>query len=349
MITIIDARTIKIIAQLLSAALILSACASGGCDKKTPLEKGAMEPVKTYYIGRFSIDVPAIMVQKYQSAKLGYVEIKEITWSRDKTPEQARTAEWEKFMAKVKEIKPPKGKDNAVIRIHDFPKIGKWAKGVFYYTDKVDNEYAPWALLIDVGQSGLWLKSDRTEVEDENATNRMSNNLISIAKSYQPLDVKTLKVQTPDNQFYLRNGLINLPYSEQEESKSRFESHPLDFSISIKMEMDFSHGIEKKGLIEKTEKFMSSKIIPSTVKINKIRLQKREVAGMPGEEAALEGGEGKERELTFRWEYNGKYDSGEYPRTSIEFQCPSADNLEEKLKIWDAVLDSMKPLFDRKK
>jgi len=163
------------------------------------------------------------------------------------------------------------------------------------------------------------------------------------------LDIKTLKVQIPDNRFFLQRGAINLLYLENEESMARFDDHAFDFNIVIEMNMDFAEKIETEGLVERTEKLLASDLIPSSGGISKIRLQKREVAGMPGDETLLELRDGKERSLIFTWEYSGKKDSGDYPKTKIEMECPTTENLEEKIKIWDAVLDSMKPLFERKK
>jgi hypothetical protein len=336
---------------LLIACLALLACASGqGCDKKTiSAERKVMEPMKTYYIGRFSIDIPATMKMTGRSGKLRRVEIEEIAWPTGKMPEQARAAEWEKFMADVNKLEPPEGKDKAVIRTYDFPEIGKWARGVFYYNKSVNNEFAPWAVLLDVGHGGVWLKSVRTEIEDENSTNRVQNNITNIAKSYQPLDTKNLKAQTPDNRFFLELGAINLPYLVHEESRARFEGHPLEFSINIEMWMDFRKDMETKGLIENTRAMLAASLLQPGFSMSKIRLQEHEAAGIPGEEALIEIKEGKRKELMFKWEYNGKDNSGEYPVISIEMQSPSADKLEEKLRIWDAVIDSMKPLFERKK
>ena len=82
--------------------------------------------------------------------------------------------------------------------------------------------------------------------------------------------------------------------------------------------------------------------------MSKIRLAKREVAGMKGEESILRISEDGEKTFMFTWEFNGKEDSGEYPTTTIEMEAPDS-RLDEKIAIWDAVLDSMKPMFERKK
>gem|GEM_PF-6655722 len=51
--------------------------------------------MKTYYIGRFSIDMPADMEMTARSGKLRYVNIEEVIWKKGVRPENERMAEWE--------------------------------------------------------------------------------------------------------------------------------------------------------------------------------------------------------------------------------------------------------------
>lgn len=334
---------------IIAAFLLLANAFWQECNRTTSAEKGVMTQMKTYNIGRFSINVPASMEMTARTGRLRYVTAEEIFWHNFNRTEHVRAAEWEQFTNEINKLEPPKGNNKIVIMTYDFPEIGKWARGVFYYNKSVNNRFAPWALLIDYGKNGVWLKSDRTEIEDEKVNRRMRNNLINIAKAYQPLDLKDLKIQRPDNRFFLRYGAINLPYSAHEESSALFEGHPLDLTLSIEMEMDFTQEIETMGLIKRTKGLLAAALLQTEGGISKIRLQKREMAGMPGEEALLLVREGQEKNILFTWEYNGKDDSGEYPTTRIEMESHSDADLDEKLKIWDAILDSMQPLFERKK
>lgn len=202
--------------------------------------------------------------------------------------------------------------------------------------------------MVDAGQVGVWLTGDPTIVEKENVSHKMANNIETISKAYHPLDLKNLTKQQPDNQFYLQHGVINLPYFVREQSIARFEGHPLDLKLLIEMEMDFNHKIEPMGLITKTRGMLAAALFTPGGGMSKVRLDKRNVAGMPGEEAVLKVREGNDKNLVFTWEYNGKDDSGEYPTTRINMESPDG-NMDEKLKIWDAILDSMKPMFVRKK
>jgi hypothetical protein len=328
---------------------ILMACPFvQGCDKTANAEKGAKIPMQTYYIGRFSIAVPDKLELKIRSSKLGYVDIKEVVWQKNTNTEQARTAEWDRFMAEIKKITPPEGTDKVIIRTNNFPGIGKWVKGIFFHDENNSSRLGIWSLLMDAGQVGVWLKGDPSIVIKENVNHKMARNIEEIAKVYQPPETVKTSCKQPNNCFYLQHGAIDMPYLEQEESIARFEGHPLITKLLIEMEMDFNHEIELMGLIKKTRGLLAAALITPGGSISKVRLGKREVAGMPGEEAVLKVREGSETELVFTWEYNGKDDSGEYPTTRIIMESPDG-NLDEKLKIWDAVLDSMKPMFDRKK
>jgi len=318
-----------------------------GCDLKAD-DKGAIIKMKTYYIGRFTVTVPTEMELKIRSSKLRYVDIKEIVWPKDISQEQPRTSEWDRFLANTQKLTPPDGANKVIIRTNDFPGIGKWAKGMFYHDENFSNRIGTWIFLMNAGPTGVWFKSDPVIVEKELTTPKTVPNFINIAKAYQAPETVKPKGQHPDNYFYLQYGAIYLPYSAQEESIARFEGHPLITKLLIEMEMDMNHEIEPQALIKGTKAMLAAALLTPGGSITKIRLDKREVAGMPGEEAVLKVKEGKETNLVFTWEFNGKDDSGEYPTTRINMES-SDDNLDEKLKIWDAVLDSMKPMFERKK
>jgi hypothetical protein len=81
------------------------------------------------------------------------------------------------------------------------------------------------------------------------------------------------------------------------------------------------------------------------VRISIVRYGEREVAGMTGGELIYRAREDGEESIHFTWEYNGVYDTGEYPAIKIEMEC-SDGRWKEKIALWDAILDSMQPLFD---
>jgi len=323
---------------------LVSTTAFGWCTLK-----GASKQMEPYYIGRFIITIPADMheAKGARSHQLRRVELDEKTWPDGVSHEKAREMEWNKFMAKIKEIPPTEGKQKVIIKMQDFPGVGTWSKGIFYHKNGDSKDEGTWRLLIDSGHNAVWLKGRPVLVEKENNSNVMAKNISNIGKSYQYIDSTTAKPK--GDWFFLKHGAINLPYFWQEKSYVRFEGHPLNLKIEIDMDMDAGHKRPQFGLIEKSSAAIDSGYASAAnVSIKNIRSQKREVAGMPGEEVIDRLTDKDKKTLDFGWEYVGKKDSGEYPTIRITMESPDG-NLDEKLKIWDAVLDSMKPMFDRKK
>ncbi len=326
---------------LVTPLLALLACTSSeGTQKKSAqpaTTKGAPRMI-TYPIGRFAIDVPAEMKLAHQGQRLRYAEIEEFVWPGNVPRAQARDEAWKKRLAEIAKLTPPKGKDRVIIETRDFPGLGAWARGVFYYGNYMMVNEGKWAVLLDYGNTGVWLETRNAIIETENI-NKMLRNINNIAKSYTTRRFGELKPSS-GSWFYTEHGALNLPYLRQETAAARFEGHPLGLEIDI--ETTETHKVEEAGLIKKTMAAMATGFAAG-LDIDKIRSRKRTVAGLDGEEEVLRMNDGKKTVLNFAWEYRGRKDSGEYPEMRITMD--SADGkLEQKLQIWDAVLDSLKPM-----
>jgi len=59
------------------------------------------------------------------------------------------------------------------------------------------------------------------------------------------------------------------------------------------------------------------------------------------EETVLRAKTKEKTDLSFIWRYAGKKDSGVYPEILIEIEAKDGQ-LEEKLKLWDALLNSFR-------
>lgn len=307
--------------------------------------KGVAQVMRTYFLGRFSIAIPEEMEEQSRLQKLRDVKVNEMIWPRESDHVKSREVEWDKFLAGITKLPIPRGKDRIIIKKYDLASTGKWAKGILYYNDQGNSRTAPWSLLMDTGSVYVWLETIPVVVEEDLKKDLAISNLNEICQSYKTLETGGIKWGS----FYLKYGAINLPYLWQEESYIRFEKHPLDLKIEIDMDMDSAYKREKHGLIEKSSAVIDSGYAAmAQVKIQRIRSRKREVAGMPGEEVVDRLVTKDKTEFDFGWEYVGKNDSGEYPTVRITMESPDGKQ-EEKLKIWDAVLDSMKPMFVRNK
>ncbi|WP_318258369.1 T6SS immunity protein Tli4 family protein [Geobacter anodireducens] len=290
----------------------------------------------TYPIGRFAIDVPAEMKLVHQWQRLRYAEIEEFAWPGSVPRAQARDEAWKRRLAEIGKLTPPKGKERVIIETREFPGVGTWARGVFYYGDNWADDEGYWLIFADSGTSGIWLTyHGLTDAKQE-----MLTWLLEIARSYQSRRFGDLKLP-PGNWFYTERGAINLPYLEQETAAARFEGHPLGLEIDI--ETTETHKVEEAGLIKKTMAAMATGFATG-LNIDKIRSRKKTVAGLDGEEEVLRMNDGNKTVLNFAWEYRGRKDSGEYPE--IRITMDSADGkLEQKLQVWDAVLNSLKPMY----
>lgn len=127
---------------------------------------------------------------------------------------------------------------------------------------------------------------------------------------------------------------------EQEEAYARFEGHPL--GLVFRIETKDTHQVEEHGLIERTAALISSGYAAG-VAIDRIRSRKRALSGISGEEEVDRMKSDGDVKLSFAWVYNGKKDSGDFPEIEITMESPDGQ-LEEKLKVWDAILDSFKPV-----
>ncbi|AAR36561.1 hypothetical protein KVP06_15920 [Geobacter sulfurreducens] len=324
---------------LITPIVTLLACTSSeGTQKKStqPSTDKGVPRMTTYPIGRFAIDVPAEMKLVHQWQRLRYAEIEEFAWSGSVPRERARDEAWKKRLTEIGKLTPPKGKERVIIETREFPGVGAWARGILFYGNRMSPKDGNWLILMDVGQTAAWLELKGLVQYEQD----MLHDLTEIAKSYQARRFGDLKLP-PGNWFYTERGAINLPYLEQETAAARFEGHPLGLEIDI--ETTETHKVEEAGLIKKTMAAMATGFATG-LDIDKIRSRKKTVAGLDGEEEVLKMNDGNKTVLNFAWEYRGRKDSGEYPE--IRITMDSADGkLEQKLQVWDAILNSLKPMY----
>lgn len=330
---------------LITPIVTLLACTSseGTQKKSTPPSTGKGVPrMTTYPIGRFAIDVPAEMKLVHQWQRLRYAEIEEFAWSGSVPRERARDEAWKRRLAEIGKLTPPKGKERVIIETRDFPGLGDWARGVFYYGDYMMVNEGKWSVLLDYGNAGVWIETRSAIIETENI-NKMLRNINNIAKSYTTRRFGELKPSS-GSWFYTKHGALNLPYLRQETAAARFEGHPLEVKLAIKTVETHKIEPEGHGLLGRLGALLATRFA-GNVEIEKIRTGKRIVAAMPGEETILRADEDGRKELSFMWRYAGEKDSGEHPKILIEME--SADGrIEEKLQIWDAILNSLKPMYE---
>jgi hypothetical protein len=221
---------------------VLLAVAFCGCSNAAEKEgkpqasigKGEQKAMKTYYIGRFAIDLPAEFTLEMQSQKIRYAEVSDFRWdSADRGKEREKL--WLQKIAEIQKLPKPADKNAVLIEEMNLPSIGKWAKGALYYGDYLNSRRLFYTIFVDYGENGIWLTIGGTNKI------KMINNFDNILNHYQDGHGFLSK-----ECFYLKSGGIKLSYLEQEKSYARFTG-PMEMVLRI--EMEETHKVEETGVM----------------------------------------------------------------------------------------------------
>ena len=327
-------NTLRLLLITLLTGLLLcsySYAAMKKTQKPMPTSKGAEHKMKTYYMGRFAIDLPEDFKLEIQSQTVRYAEVSDFKW-KEKDRDKERNALWAQKIEKIKKLTPPKIRKQIIIEEKVLKGIGHEARAIAYY----GNQYAPnctyWTILADYGTVGMWLTLDG---EDDGLSIK---NFTNILKHYQ----YGFNDLTEDS-FCLNYGRIELPYLEQESTYARFAG-PMGMKLEIEMRQIHKEP-ESGGIISRTIAAMATGFA-SGLDIEKVRSRKKTAANLPGEEEILQGSDGENQDLSFDWEYLGTVESGEKPWIQITLDT-KPDNRDEKIIIWDQILNSFRPAYKR--
>ena len=287
----------------------------------------------TIPIGRFTMDIPLNMKRAAQTASVRYADVVEVIWPQGGNVEQHRKTTWDARVDQINKRGLP-GKSQSLIEMRDISSTGHWSKAVLLYRDPDITRVGDWEVLTDYGNQGAWFKfHGRLDARE-----KMLEWVLEIARAYKPISPHYDPPQK--NWFFLEHGAIALPYLEQEETYARFEGHPLDVKLEVKTTA--VHKVSDSGLVDRLSASLAMNFAPG-VDVDKLRTGKRTAAGLNGEEVIFRGTQNGESELSFTWLYTGQVDSGDAPKISIEMEA-SDGKVDEKLKLWDALLNSFKPI-----
>jgi hypothetical protein len=293
------------------------------------------EPTITYGVGRFVVDIPAAM-----SFAGGYYlqgrTINEVVWPND---EDALSG-WQKHLDEIGWLEPPQGMTGALIEERDIPGIGIWCKAAFYFNEPLDPDYGAMDLLLNKSTIGLWIKARDKKISAKETVYEISTD---IARAYRAPRQRfgRAKVLNDRDAFYLRYGAVDLPFEYEESVDIVFRKHALDDALKIWIMTRVVHKENKIGLLERAANSLMTRLA-SDLKIEKLRSGTRTVAGMQGEELIERFTDDARKTLSFTWIHLGKKDSAHCPHVIIDMEANDG-GLEEKLALWDAVLDSVRP------
>ena len=317
---------------LIFMGLTLVGCsyaAGGNVGKNKPPVKGARKEMKTYHIGRFAIDVPIEFQLAQQRHDFRLVEIEEIPVPPDQAPGKYAEQRWKERLSEIAKLDKPEGVNEIVIKQQNFSDLHRWSRGVLYYHDYMTVRRGAWEIWVDYGnQITVFNLIGLIRAQDS-----MLTWMKEVIQAYRPTSAPGVS-----NAFCTRMGAIDLPYKRQESSYARFNG-PLQMVLEI--EMNEIHGDSAKtGIINRTIAAMAGGLA-NGMAVKKIRSKNRTAAGLTGEEEILQGDYQQEQNVSFDWEYLGASESGDKPMIQITMDT-LADNLTEKIGVWDSVLSSFR-------
>jgi len=290
--------------------------------------KGVQQGMKIYYMGRFAIDLPEEFKLEIQSQKLCHAEVSDFKW-KERDRDKEREVLWAQKIVEINKLEVPRDKKKVIIEEVKMPDLGKWAKGILYYGDYSSSRRLFWTVLVDYGTTGVWLKIAGIKKDQ---LVKHSNDLLS---RYQYGHDHLTK-----SSFCLVHGKFEFAYEEQEESYTRFAG-PMGMKLEVELRVIYE--VKKAGILENFTASLESNLA-SGVDVDTIRMGKRIIANMAGEEILSRISDSMGPKFYFGWEYLGREDSGNYPQIHITVEeCPDG-NLDEKIKIWDAVLETFRPV-----
>jgi len=320
--------------------VFLSACASIYYSFTSNKDYILTEPTTTYILGRYSIDVPISMKQAHVRYTVSYTDVETIKWENPDNHKKERRVAWDNRIKELKKRSLPRGIKNIIIDYKDFSSDKYWAKGVYYYSNSSWDKYAGWYVLYDDGQYGAWLNIDGSS----DRRDKMEEVIIKIADAYRsPSYQYNLTDIQATPKYYVEHGYFTLPFKYKEEIYTRFEGHPLDQYLKLSIESEVVSKVEETNLIERLSASLLMVFLTPGFSVEKIRTDTREVAGLVGDEVVIRGTQDGDVDLSFSWRFPGVANSATSPEILIDMES-NGGHLSEKLKLWDGILNTFKPL-----
>ena len=285
-------------------------------------------------LGRFTISVPNAIRVDSSKFVINFTSLQEIAWKNPGQHESELEKLWQGKLDEIKSVTPPKDKKEALIEVKDVNRNGIVMKTILSYPDRRFKDRVKYDVFRDLGVIGIWASM----VGTENRLNNIKETVLNVAEQYK-LNSAT-ETNTTNSKYLLNYGYVYLPFKYAENSYVRLIAD--HFNSKITIETKVVEKVEKTNLIERLTAALASNYAPG-VSVEKIRAAQRSVAGMKGDEVVMRGKEGDKSELSFSWRFNGEKNSATAPRMTIEMESPD-EMLEQKLVLWDALLDSIRPV-----
>ena len=295
------------------------------------------EPTRTYGGGRFVVDIPAAMTFAGGYSMRTFA-LKETVWDTNHAQEQPKNL-WNETIAEIQKLPPPEGIPNALLETKQIDDIGNGLRFAFSHKDELRPKRGYLDALLITDTTGLWI----TGFGKATGKDFMYRKSTDIARAYRAPEKRFDRVDVMEGRdaFYLRYGAVDLPFEYKESVDIVFRKYPLDKQLVLTINTRVVDKVNPVGMLEGLAVALAANIAPG-VEVEKIRTRKRTVAGLVGEEMILKATERGKTMLNFQWYYPGQVNDSLHPRMLLIMDANS-DALEDKIDLWDAILDSLRP------
>jgi hypothetical protein len=274
------------------------------------------EKTITQCVGRFCLDVPESMRRSPGSYEIADTEFEEQILGPPLTGAYERI--WLAHLAQIETLKKNRNYPGDLYgEILDRKPLTPSLTSVLFH-EKMDHNTLTLGALLDAGPVALWMKLDGSTKYVE----KMIDCVKAFANEYQP-QAKDRQWPAPGKDwFYLHLGAFATKPKYEEKADIDFEGHPLKVKLTGAMA-----------------------VMTGDSAISLVRKGTRKVAGFKGEELLVRDSNAKQ--LVFMWSYSGEVDSAKKPSIEIEMETRDDGHLDEKTALWNALLDSMRPVVPR--
>jgi hypothetical protein len=262
---------------------------------------------------------------------LSTVHFREVQWTASNGYKKA----WNDWLQKLAEQQPSQGTRELILEQRE---LAPRCQGVLAHDSDDDTNLRTWFALLDAGTHGVWLEC----AQDPRVSAQALSRIETVARSYRALE--THAHRQPEGCFHLERGFVTLPPLGDEQVIVQFEDAWFDLRLELSSRPALAvdpHGGPKARL----QRALAMGLHGDR-RVTLLRAGPRKVAGFEGEELILHLEESGTDRLAWVWWCPGR--AGDPCAPSIELSMHSSGQArEEKSRLWESILESLRHLLPR--